>query len=553
MVENQQEEPTYKQGERRQVAPLWPIEVLVALPAGSRDIRAVQEVSAAFQAVGGKLEGSYEQPDDDDGGRGDGATLLRGTLGDSVPTREIAARYSQLESLLKEQNNAATVQPNWFIGGVPTSGPPGGGGGPGARPTPLQNTGPQMAQLRDAVMDTVPAPALSDAPVRLYILDAWNTEAAEISTHLSGDDLLATICTHCLGGPMPNSDFTLTTLAGQPDPFPMPDHGVFVADVARRVIEHGVVTASGESNTLIRPSAAILTAAGRGESLPTGQAAVLIESVRVLDEFGVGDLGRLVSELTRILDEVRQAKADTPTVPVRAVINLSLYVNLPDPAQVKAADLRERIPSPTNLNPSERLDGLLYKVIQDLEGEGVLLVAAAGNDSMGESRRSEARYPAAYDEVVGVTAAALDGTLEADYANRIGPKGIAVFGGVVRPLTLSEALDRFGDVPITPQMADARVVEPPYLVGRFSDSNVPVLGPAADPTNGTGFVGWAGTSFATPVISGLAARLWASTEYANRDARAVWEAIHELARQNHDGLPDGTAFLPLFEQPAASV
>ncbi|MDQ6831802.1 MAG: S8/S53 family peptidase [Chloroflexota bacterium] len=150
----------------------------------------------------------------------------------------------------------------------------------------------------------------------------------------------------------------------------------------------------------------------------------------------------------------------------------------------------------------------------------ILIVAAAGNDNYWFDRlpndpvrhRPEPRWPARYDKVVGVAAVGF-ADRNAYYSNRadIGSQsnGVATFGGDAIRMAHEDLgeIDTYPDKAVavygpTAMADDARVdaVKGIYI----SDPVMLNGGP-----NKTGWVYWSGTSFATPVITGIAANLWA--------------------------------------------
>ncbi len=228
----------------------------------------------------------------------------------------------------------------------------------------------------------------------------------------------------------------------------IPDHGLFAAGIVRDIA-------------------------------PTAR----IHLIRVLDDKGIGDLLVLIHAL--------RALPDHPSFQERRlIINLSLTVDLP---------IRERLsafwgrPAPGEREEAEEAWELeihrsLASVFDWLRERGVLVVAAAGNDADDPpvpTRRPEPRLPARYDNVLGVAAVNSD-MAPAHFSNRgdfiqFG-NGVAVFGG--DDLTQGVARDA--------------------IIGIFSAERMPFT----NKTNDTGWARWSGTSFATPIISAIAANFW---------------------------------------------
>jgi subtilisin family serine protease len=157
----------------------------------------------------------------------------------------------------------------------------------------------------------------------------------------------------------------------------------------------------------------------------------------------------------------------------------------------------------------------------------VLVVAAAGNDALRRETRhfDEApppRYPARYEQVLAVAPSESTGA-PASYSNRADVRartnGITSFGGEIG--------------------GEGKGVVGVYSADTFPDGQ----------RNTSGWAQWAGTSFATPLIAGVAARLWAqSSRYQPSE---LMERIRSYARPmasnaGPDADPDGPLDAPLL-------
>jgi hypothetical protein len=140
-------------------------------------------------------------------------------------------------------------------------------------------------------------------------------------------------------------------------------------------------------------------------------------------------------------------------------------------------------------------------------GNSVLVVAATGNNNGANiAPRPGPRYPAAYDQSVGITnvlsVAAMKrdpgkpfGYDAADYSNTASQTGIATIGGnAIDDQTLGQVA--LANTPGTNEF-DA-------IKGIFWEDDLPFNAGHND----TGWVYWAGTSFATPIIAAIAALIW---------------------------------------------
>ncbi|MBV9712690.1 MAG: S8 family serine peptidase, partial [Ktedonobacteraceae bacterium] len=197
--------------------------------------------------------------------------------------------------------------------------------------------------------------------------------------------------------------------------FPMSDHGIFVAGIIRD----------------IAPGARI-------------------ECIRVLNDFGGGNTTGLMYALEQIQNRLQHQEGAGSPLNLPLVVNLSLVGTPPDEVLMT---------SPYNLNQTQvyQLREGLYEAIQSLTAQGVVFVAAAGNDSELRNssslitlsdgttipKRFQPRYPAAfaYDEsapgqptrsgiptVIPVGAVNQTGNA-ASYSNYPGTVGIATYGG----------------------------------------------------------------------------------------------------------------------------
>ncbi|HEX2514537.1 MAG TPA: S8 family serine peptidase, partial [Chloroflexota bacterium] len=184
----------------------------------------------------------------------------------------------------------------------------------------------------------------------------------------------------------------------------------------------------------------------------------------------------------------------------------------------------------------------LAETISWLTAQGVLVVAAAGNDGgVGTAPLPpEPRIPARYEDVLAVAAVKRSSFDPAPFSNRgdvaIMGNGVAVFGGDARPAEGGDADDPWVTVD--------------GVVGAFSSPTLPLGGGP----NRSGWAAWAGTSFATPIITGLAAGIL-SHEPELPPVRVI-ERVREYARLSEDPLDrDGPLDCPTIlatQVPAAA-
>jgi hypothetical protein len=195
---------------------------------------------------------------------------------------------------------------------------------------------------------------------------------------------------------------------------------------------------------------------------------------QVLNEHGLGDMRSVARALQQVFNDFQERKL---------VVNLSLTMNIPlekghlkeDHLSNDAIDIGAEILKHKTFN--ERQAQIFESICDLVYTLDSRIIAAAGNESKSKKPRLGALYPAAFDRVLGVGALAYDdGSVSpASYSNLADKPtndGIATFGG--------EAKEK-GILGV--------------YVGPFPDGS----------KNENGFAWWSGTSFATPIISGITA------------------------------------------------
>jgi subtilisin family serine protease len=369
------------------------------------------------------------------------------------------------------------VSPNWLTSG---SSQPGSTGGPGGKPTPYSgdpengdyefsfekfkasklNSITELMDNRErgggkgvtvAILDTAPQPDELDA-----IYDTWVVQGKRnhslLSTLLDPHNRMLTVHADPRVTDPPLRDLQCIGYD-----YDMNDHGLFVAGII-----HSLALQAQ------------------------------LHLYQVLNRYGVGDMEIIGDALQQIVDGL----GDGSTMPL--VVNLSLNFAIPlghkhtrEGRPTISDRIGSRILDHQDGSWLNRLKGMMVPFGDLLEALGPAVIAAAGNDydvKLHGNQRPEARYPAAFDGVVGVGAlpkyrpAGSSGITTASYSNiadRPAKSGITSLGG--------EEGEGNGVLGI--------------YIGEFPKRE----GDLEAPPNTSGWAWWCGTSFATPIISGLVA------------------------------------------------
>jgi hypothetical protein len=273
---------------------------------------------------------------------------------------------------------------------------------------------------------------------------------------------------------------------GRHDGFSMEDHGLFIAGIIRDLAPE-----------------------------------VNIECIRVLNDFAVGDICTLHEALINIYD--RMSKGDLKDKSV--VINLSLVMLPPE----------DDIPEGVTEDILESTRDALYRLLQPLADLGAIFVAAAGNDSDPRMNASEKRFGPRYPAALASDDHAMKAMISvgavnrdrhaARYSNYPDPYGIATYGGdLPKPEPwLPSAMDHV--------VARVDTNDIDALRGVYTAAQYPALSrndAKYSAPNSRGWAYWSGTSFATPIISALAARV-----LQGRDPKSIDVRQHILDAARH--------------------
>ncbi len=303
--------------------------------------------------------------------------------------------------------------------------------------------------------------------------------------------------------PGPSHPATGKDINGKLIGFRMPDHGLFVAGIIRDLAPHA-----------------------------------RIECVRVLNDFCVGDLPTLSKALETIQHRMSPQDPDNNNLPgdlvgKPVVINMSLVI--PPDSELKDHGFDE--------SDLAYLRKELQLPIEGLAESGVVFVASAGNE--GDLRyppanpdgiRPEALYPAAFAYnfmkypymMIPVGAVDKHGNA-ASYSCYPGEHGIGTYGGEVPKASKKKSDNCY---------TQARKIDAPiglYTAMYYPSLSVDDCEPTYPEPNADAWAYWVGTSFATPIIAAVVARI---LEYIIRHVPPgtiltpnthVWHGLTEFA------------------------
>lgn len=352
------------------------------------------------------------------------------------------------------------VSLNWLMSGSRDD--PGGTGGPGGTPSPVDNSDinnyhifPNMDQISDL-------PGFSKGKPQTNIGDG--VVVAILDTSYSKNELEDIYKTWVLNGPN-ESHPIVEALLGDSGALRSPDGQLRVyTDPAVANYLPGL-TIDGHDYDMTDHG---LFVAGIINSLaPNAE----LHLYQVLNQYGLGDLRSIARALQQVYNDFQESKL---------LVNLSLTMNMPlEEAHLKANNVlgvgRAILERKTSIERQSRIFEWICDLVDALDSR---VIAAAGNESKSIDQRPGALYPAAFDRVLGVGALAEDdgSVVPASYSNLADKptnKGLTTFGGVP-----DEGKGILG-----------------VYVGPFPNGS----------PNENGFAWWSGTSFATPIISGMTA------------------------------------------------
>ncbi len=378
----------------------------------------------------------------------------------------------------------SSASPNWIVSSAGGHGSPMGGSGTMPYPAPAGQWSLKVPEVVAWDVDSNGWPLAGDERVIVAVLDSSPgrralADAAKrpvlkdnaLLQEMAGGDVIVEWDRFA-----PSQDMQPRELDPQ-RPAREADHGLFVAGIIHRIA-------------------------------PLAE----IHLLHVLDSSGLGHIHLLFDALDHCLALAHSGR--------RIVVNMSMYLSIPPGTELWShwfgADAsRVCAHLDTAANQIEALDEAVEQRVELLLDAGAVIVAAAGNDALQlrgrrvihDAVHPQPRLPADYDGVICTVAANRAGRIAA-YSNRadIPATGncVATYGGDGK--------------------ADGRVVIVPPgtprdgMVSLYTEVDVPTGIDTFEP-NLTGWVYWSGTSFATPVISGMAANVLAENLLARRANR----------------------------------
>ena len=369
------------------------------------------------------------------------------------------------------------VSPNWLIGSAThgSSHPP----SPGSWPLEAQNGDKGNFRLRDQQGKISPFATDQKAEIHVAILDTApagiDLEEAREKWHHK-HHLVDNLLGHGDDGKMHvhtgiYTDIELMDYSVVGHRYRMPDHGLFVA---------GIINSIAPEATL--------------------------HLIKVFTPYGAGSTETIAQGLLQVLNNREIGRP--------LIVNCSFGLSIDD--------------SPDFPVELRGMSTSLQEIFATLTSQdGIVVVAAAGNyayddETTGQHIRPSARFPAAYDKVIGV--GALPQTtnapfIAASYSNRSGKAtdpGYMAFGG--EPGERQGMLGIYtSEIPVYAEGCLSflwRKLTGKGLDGWKGPGHLPPNPQALRidhiryKPNTAGWAWWAGTSFATPIIAGFLAALW---------------------------------------------
>ncbi len=481
-------------------------------PIGTSVISFLKIESNSPQSGGGSSSMNMRGAGDNGNGNGNG----QGGSMDSLVVQIVQRLNANLPDLNAKGTPITVAAPTWLTGGTGGS-PSGGQGCPLTPPMPVTDSCSNWRFKLPHLSDNLKSK--KGRGVTAFILDLFPERGIIArAARLAGDDnLLLTKVNETakfdysfmsglqdvqeIGAT--NGTFVGKDVYGRHYPIRLEDHGLFIAGIVR-------------------------------DLAPRAQ----IECIRVLDDLCAGDVQVIANAINQIYFRKALSSGDLYGKPV--VVNLSLVIPNDDEAQSQGIDTSVGSPPGSANTPWASLE----QPLKSLTSLGVIVAASAGNEGdqreMSIQYRPPALYPAAFayapfslDGIIPVGAVDASGNVTS-YSCYPGDRGMATYGGET-PAVVPPS-------PPYPTSGHPDVKPTDMTRGIFSSVEYPPL--SLDPPaqyytapNDRAWAYWVGTSFATPVVASLAARvlelqaeggLGGSVQQAIMDAAtdaATWDRI----------------------------
>jgi hypothetical protein len=282
-----------------------------------------------------------------------------------------------------------------------------------------------------------------------------------------------------------------------------------------------------------------------------------IQLIRVLNDYGCGELWQIDKALQ---DYTSRMSAWTGYLD-DTVINMSLGVidkdHQPETPKEDEDEAEDEDPD-ENDKPTVDWDSLsdkifsLEKTINEADRLGAVIIAAAGNDSYNITEPAkEMRYPARYPNVIGVAATNSDGSLSC-YSNK---GDVSAPGGEGGEVTITKPDGTTHKIPCGPRSETWDKAPGPNgssPCNTADPANCPfILISLAQTDNGQLYIYWSGSSFAAPLVSGMAALAYEELEQKQVICLIYGGASHATAPHPElgSGIIDiGNSFSPTIMQ-----
>ncbi len=344
---------------------------------------------------------------------------------------------------------------------------------PGLWPITLQDVSPELESMTGDdvtvfILDTLPKPIQIKRAAETA--EKNNLLLVDVADNVTFD---YHILPEILDIPGPDQPSSGKDILGRDIGFRMPDHGLFIAGIVHDLAPYAH-----------------------------------IECIRILSDWCAGDMTTYIKALADIHDRMSQVdpntgmEGDLYQKPV--VINMSLNAT-PSEEEAKKFGLTEKI-----------VRDSIRPFFQSLISLGAVIVTSAGNEAdvrMGaqamdpSGTRPGPVLPGALSDEKGITEIIPVGALDskgnpASYSCYPGPNGVATFGGEIPQSADEKSPDG---------MTVAKDID--ALIGIYSSLSYPALS-LDDPhsrypvPNANAWAYWVGTSFATPIITAVAARVY---------------------------------------------